>query len=138
MPLSDASLPLQKAIVAALKADLFVATLVGTRIYDAVPMNATKPYVSFGPFQLLAEEGDCIEGGEIIVQLDAWAVGPDTVEVKRLGSAVAMALDNAPLALDENQRLVMLEIQNIQYLREPDGLTAHGVLTVRALTEPTA
>ena len=54
MSVSDASLELQKAIVAALKADAGVDALVGTRIYDAVPMNATKPYVELWPVRSAA------------------------------------------------------------------------------------
>ena len=47
--------------------------------------NAVKPYVSFGPFQLLPEHGDCLNGGEAFITLDAWSIIPgtsSTVEVK--------------------------------------------------------
>jgi hypothetical protein len=137
MPLSDASLPLQKAIVACVTADAGMVPLIGGRIYDAVPMNAVKPYVSFGAFQLLPEAGDCLEGGETVIQLDVWAKGPDTVEAKRVGAALITALDDAALALD-GQRLVLLSVSDAQYLREPDNITSHGVVTIRALTEPAA
>jgi hypothetical protein len=134
MSYSDPSLELQKAIVAALKADPDVAAIIAGRIYDAVPGNATKPYLSFGPFQLLPEHGSCLDGGEAIITLDAWAAGPDTVEVKRLGTAVAAALDLAPIVLDAPQRLVEISVEQTQYMRDPDGITAHGVITVHALT----
>ena len=133
----DPSLELQKAIVAALKADAGVNALIAGRIYDAVPGGATKPYVSFGPFQLLPEHGDCLFGGEAFVTLDAWAAGPDTVQVKQLGTAIARALDLAPIVLDAPQRLVEMSVEQTQYMRDPDGITAHGVITVHAFTEPT-
>jgi hypothetical protein len=132
----DPSLQLQKAIVAVLKADAAVSALVNGRIYDAVPGGATKPYVSFGPFQLLPEHGDCLDGGEAIVTLDGWAAGPDTVQVKKLGTAIAKALDMAPIVLEEPQRCVEMSIEQTQYMRDPDGLTAHAVITVHAWTEP--
>lgn len=135
MPFADPSLDLQKAIVAVLKADAGVNALIAGRIYDAVPQNAVKPYVSFGPFQLLPEHGDCLDGGESFLQIDAWASGPDSVQVKKLGAALAVALDDAQFALD-TQRLVLIEVDQIQYLREPDNITAHAVLTVRAHTDP--
>jgi hypothetical protein len=133
----DPSLELQKAIVAALKADAAVTAIINGRIYDAVPGGATKPYVSFGPFQLLPEHGDCLYGGEAFVTLDAWAAGPDTVQVKQLGTAIARALDLAPIVLDAPQRLVEMSVEQTQYMRDPDGITAHGVITVHAFTEPT-
>jgi hypothetical protein len=131
---SDPSLQLQKAIVAWLKNDPVVD---GTPCYDAVPGNAQKPYISFGPFQALPEHGDCLDGGEIFITLDCWANGPDTVAVKQLGAAVARSLDRAPIVLDYPQRMVEMAIEQIQYMRDPDGITAHAVITVHAFTEPT-
>jgi hypothetical protein len=131
---ADPSLQLQKAIVAWIKNDPMVR---GIPIYDAVPGNALKPYISFGLFQALPEHGDCLDGGEIFVTLDCWANGPDTVEVKSLGAAVARSLDRAPLVLDAPQRMVEMAIEQIQYMRDPDGITAHAVITVHAYTEPT-
>ncbi len=138
MSYADPSLALQKAIVAALKADAGVNAIIAGRVYDAVPGGAAKPYVSFGAFQLLPEHGDCLDGGEAIVTLDGWAAGPDSVAVKQLGTAVAKALDRAELALDAPQRLVAMSIEQTQYMRDPDGITAHAVITVHAWTEPTA
>lgn len=137
MSYSDPSLALQKGSLSLLKAGA-TGALVGGRIYDGVPPNAAKPYVSFGPFQLLPEHGDCLDGGEAIMTLDAWSIVPgtsSTVEVKSIGAAIAKDLDRATLVLD-GQRLVELSIEQIQYMRDPDGITAHGIVTVHAWTEP--
>jgi hypothetical protein len=138
MSYSDPSLALQKGSLSILKAGA-TGALVAGRIYDGVPPNAVKPYVSFGPFQLLPEHGDCLDGGEAIMTIDAWSVVPgtsSTVEVKAIGAAIARDLDRITLTLD-GQRLVELSIEQIQYMRDPDGITAHGVVTVHAWTEPT-
>ena len=132
----DASLPVQKAIRARLIADAAVNAIVAGRIYDAVPANAVKPYLSFGTFQVLPEAGDCLEGVSIFITLDGWAPGPDSVTTKRLGAAVAQSLQWAEMQLDEGQRLVICSVEQTNYLREPDGLTGHAVVTVRAQTEP--
>lgn len=132
----DASLPVQKAIRARLIADATVNALVAGRIYDAVPTAAAKPYLSFGPFDVLPEPADCSQGADITLQIDGWAAGPDTVEIKRIGAAVAASLQWAELALDEGQRLVIMSIETVRYLRDPDGITAHAAVTVRAQTEP--
>ncbi len=68
--------------------------------------------------------------------LDGWTVGPDTVQVKQLGAAIASDLDRVELILD-GQRLIEFSIEQIQYMRDPDGITAHAVITVHAWTEPT-
>lgn len=140
MSYADPSLQLQKAIVATLKVGA-TGALVGGRIYDGVDPKAAKPYISFGPFQLLPEHGDCLNGGEAFITLDAWSMveGSDgsTVEVKQIGAAVAADLDLADITLDAPQRLVELTVEQTQYLKDPDGLTAHAVITVHAWTEPT-
>jgi hypothetical protein len=136
MAYADPSLELQKALVAWLNGHS-TGPLVGGRIYDGIPGSAIKPYVSFGPFQLLPEHGDCLNGGEAFVTIDAWAAGPSTVEVKQIGTAIAADLDLAPIVLDAPQRLVEMSIEQTQYLRDPDGITAHAVITVHAWTEPT-
>jgi hypothetical protein len=135
MSYSDPSLQLQKALVAVLKADAGVNAIIAGRIYDAVPGGAVKPYLSFGPFQMLPEHGTCLDGGEAFVTLDGWAAGPDTVQVKQLGAAVAKALDLAPIVLDAPPRLVEMTVEQTQYMRDPDGITAHAVITVHALTD---
>jgi hypothetical protein len=136
MTVHDASLPVQKAIRARMLADPVVNGLVAGRIYDGVPTNAAKPYLSFGPFQMIPEQAACSQGGDIFVTLDGWAKGPDTVEAKRLGAAVAASLQWAEMPLDDGQRLVIMSVEQVQYLRDPDGITAHASITVRAQTEP--
>jgi hypothetical protein len=129
---ADASLPLQKAIVTALKG----ASIAGGRVYDRVPDTPTFPYVSFGPFTALTEIADEYEGSETTIQLDVWSRANNSVEVKQVGRAVREALHEAELTLEEDQRLVELIVQDVRYTADPDGLTQHGIITLRALTEP--
>jgi hypothetical protein len=43
----------------------------------------------------------------------------------------------AALVLDAGQRLLHLEIQATNTIRDPDNITMHVAVTLRALTEPT-
>jgi hypothetical protein len=137
VPYTDPSLSLQKAIVATLKADATVSAIVGGRIYDGVPADAPLPYVSIGLFQMLPDSGECLDGGEAIIQLEGWALGPATVQAKQLGAAIAYALDQAELSL-EGQHFVSIAATELQYLRDPDGITAHAVVTFQVFAEPSA
>lgn len=142
MTTPDSTDPLQVAIVARCAADAGVQELIGDRkgpsgirLYDAVPAAATKPYASFGPDQLLAEPAEEYDGADVTVQLDAWSAGPGRREAKALINALWAALDKAPLAL-AGHRLVTLDVEQTRILPEPDGTAWHGVLILRARTEP--
>jgi hypothetical protein len=127
-------LELQGAILARLKADPAVASLVAARIYDSVPQGATFPYVTFGPVQSLTDDADCITGLEIAQQIDVWSRAPGFPEAKRIVDAVRAALHDAPIVLTENA-LVYLEHRTTDTRRDPDGLTSHGIMHFEAFVE---
>ena len=138
--MTSPSLALQKALYDALRADPEIAALVAGRIYDEVPrgpgndVRAQKPYISFGEDQVLADKAECLDGAEVFLTVDVWSAGPGDVEVKRITAAVKAAIDGSDLAL-VGHRLNLIEFETARHLREPDGITRHGVVTFRALTE---
>jgi hypothetical protein len=129
------SLALQKAIVAALKADPAVVAVVGDRIYDNPPTNPPFPYITIGPDDTLPDRANCYFGDDVTLQIDAWSRSPGFQEVKRAADAVRDALEDAPLTLD-GFRLVDITLDAVRTLRDPDGLTSHAAITFKALTEP--
>lgn len=134
--MSDPSLVLQGAIVSALKNTSGVTALVGQRIYDQAPPSPTFPYVTLGDMQVLPDKANCIDGVEVFTQIDAWSRTVGYPEVKNIGKAISAALDDQELTVS-GHHLVVFEIENIHYLRDPDGLTRHAALTFRGLLQPT-
>lgn len=132
--MADADLELQGAIIAALKAAPDVVALVGPRIYDTVPDNPVFPYVSYGPVDILADDADCIETQDVFIQIDTWSRAVGFPEVKRLNDAVRAALHQNDLALPVNA-LVLLQHRQTRTLRDPDGLTSHGAISLEAFVE---
>lgn len=135
--MTDATLQLQVAIVKAIEDDAPLGAIIGDRIFDNVPAGTEKPYISIGPSQFVPETGECLDGGEVFFQLDAWSAGPDSVQVKRIGAALIKLLKNFSAALEDDQRIVDFEIEQSRYLTDRDGITQHAVVIVRARTEPT-
>jgi hypothetical protein len=130
--MSDPSLEVQGALVAALKA---ASIGVDARIYDDVPADRTFPYVSLGECQVLPDKADCIDGAELFLQVDAWSREVGFPEVKGIAAKIVDALDDRPLSVS-GHNVVVFEHQSTQYLRDPDGLTHHAALTFRALVQP--
>lgn len=117
-----------------------LALLIGQRVYDRVPRDASGPaeaafpYVSWGPEQEIPDDAECIPGSEFILQLDAWSRGVGFTEVKRIANGIKAALDDEAIEINENA-LVYLTYEGRRVLRDTDGLTSHAVLTLRACVE---
>jgi hypothetical protein len=124
--MSDPSLELQAALVAAMKGR--IGGNVGSRIYDDVPEYPQFPYVSLGPCQMLPDKAGCIDGAEVIPQIDVWSRAVGFGESKTIVKAILAVLDDAPLEL-AGFNTVLFQIQSVNYLRDPDGLTRHAALT---------
>lgn len=136
--MSDPSLEVQAAIVAALKSAGALPTVIGQRVYDAVPTSpaAMFPYITLGDCQVLPDKADCIDGAELFLQVDVWSRAVGFPEAKTIAKAVVAKLDDQPIVVAGHD-VVVFEHQSTQYLRDPDGLSRHAALTFRSLVFPT-
>lgn len=137
--MSDPHLAVQDAALIALKADAAVTALLGSRLYDTVPTAPVFPYLTFGDGQTLPDKADCVDGSEVFLVLDIWsrpAANTGWQEAKAIVGVVLAVLDDGGDGLVlAGHRLIDLQREDIQYLRDPDGLTRHAHVTLRALTE---
>lgn len=131
--MSDPSLELQEAIVGALKA--YSPAIVEGRIYDDVRPDAVFPYISLGECQVLPDKAGCIDGAEVYPQIDVWSQAVGFPETKGITKLVLAALDDQALTV-EDFNLVLLEMQSVNYLRDPDGQTLHAAITFHAILTP--
>jgi hypothetical protein len=132
--MASAELELQGVLVARLKADASLATLVGTRVYDQPPSPVTYPYVTIGEAQTLRDDATCINGSRVFLTLHAWSQAVGFPEVKRIADAVTESLHLAPLTLATN-RLISLMHRQTRTFRDADGVTSHAVIDFVASTE---
>jgi hypothetical protein len=133
--MTHAALALQRAALAALAADAAVAALVGDRIHDAAPRAAAFPYVSFGEGTVRDWSTGTEEGAELRLVLHAWSRERGKRETWAILEALKAVLHDAALEL-EDHRLVNLRFEFADAAADPDGITWHGVIRFRAVTEP--
>lgn len=133
-----ADLDLQRAIVTKLKPDTDLQALISNpiRLFQDVPPGPTFPYVTLGPSQRLPDLAECIDGAEVFTDLHVYTRAPGYELVKRIGATLIDILHDAVLTLGEH-RCLLINLSSELYFVEPDNLTKHGVLTFRALVEPT-
>lgn len=121
---------------------LYYDTLTGTpalmavaaAIYDNVPKDGTFPYVSIGAWSGVEDDAEGISGREVTTQIDTWSRAPGSEQCQQMTDLVRRALHRQPLSLAQNA-LVDAWVISDDVRRDPDGLTWHGIVRVRALVE---
>ena len=134
--MASAGWALQQAVYAALIGDAgLLALLGGERVYDAVPTRAEFPYVTFAQGAERDWSTGSEEGAEHILTLHVWSRGAGRKEAVEIMGQVRSVLHDAALALS-GFRLVNLRHELSDARRDADGETWHGMVRLRAVTEP--
>lgn len=128
--MSDPSLALQGAVNVKLRADI---AGVGARVLDRAPADVAFPYIELGEFQTIDDSAACIDSAEVFATIHVWSRAVGQVEVKTLASLIRASLHHAELSLGAAFQFLEIAHQDTRYLKDPDGLTSHAVLTFRAL-----
>ncbi len=127
---------LQQSIFSTLGAEPSIVALLGEpRIYDQVPQPAAYPYVSFGQSIIRDASTSTDLSDEHMLTLHIWSRAEGRKETHELIDAVRSALHDRPLTL-VGHRLINLRHEFSEARREPDGDTIHGLVRLRAVTEP--
>jgi hypothetical protein len=129
------SIALHKALYAALTASTPLANIVGTRIFDAPPRDATFPYVTLGETSVTDWSTSTEDGTEHRLTLHAWSRAGGKAECWSILDVLRNALHDAGLSL-EGQALANLRFERAATSLDPDRRTWHGIARFRAVTEP--
>jgi hypothetical protein len=135
--MSDPSAPLQKAIVAALRASSDLATLMrgSVQIFDRIPDAPKFPYLHMAGLQVLDDGNSCeVWGAEVFLTLHIWSREFGKVEAERIGDLIGPLLA-VPLSV-EGWVCINGTREDANYFFDGDGVTARGVLTFRYLVQP--
>jgi len=128
---------LQTALVATLKADAGLATLVGTAIFDAPPKGAVAPYVVIARHDLVPRDADAAPGSDHRLILHLWHPDASRQAVLAIVERVLAVVLDGQLAIDG------LVVTNRSHERTDTAIdldtgVARAALTLRFFTEPAA
>lgn len=128
----EASLDLQKAVRSRLVASTEVLGQVpAAHILDRNSRPEVFPCILIGESQTLAGAGLSRLRHDIFADLHLWAEEPGLATVKTIAGAIRSALRDGRWNLDHHH-VADLYIQQERFLRDPDGIHSHGVMTLRA------
>lgn len=118
----------------ALYAALVGANICDGRVYDHVPQESQFPYVRIGEMTAVTSDVQCHNGSEEFVDLHVWARDKrGQKETKDIMSAMhdVLHVQDIPVA---GKQSALFEVVSQRTLLDPDGVTYHGILTVRIET----
>ncbi len=131
----SAEVALAAAIRAAAMESDTVEALVGARFYDDPPPDVVFPYVTIGRVESRPVDASDREALEHAVTLHVWSRHGGRAEALDVIAALRGCLHNASLDVAD-RRLVLLFALFTDVFRSGDGRTTHGVLRLKAITEP--
>ncbi|CAN7598932.1 DUF3168 domain-containing protein [Bosea sp. LjRoot237] len=132
--MSEATLPLQAAVVATLKAYAPLTALVGAKVFDRVPAGTAAPYCVLTGWQEIEDGTDCSDASEVFfdVQVFSTAVGrPQSASIAGAVKAALHRLAPATTGWLETE----ISYRSAQYFTESDGTTTRVVLNFQVLTD---
>lgn len=132
--MSEPILPLQPAIIAALKAHAPLAAIVGTKVYDRVPANTQPPYITITGWQIVEDGTDCADAVEIFFDAQIFSVNGGISQAAYMAGYVRDALHRLTPAIAGWANTEIL-YRGAQYFTESDGVTTRVVCSFQALTD---
>lgn len=124
---------LQKAIYTTLNAVSEITDKVSA-VCDHVNQNTEFPYIEIGESTSQPWDTQTSYGTEHDFTVDIWSRSKGSSETKELCQLVYSALHHKDLAVENNQLVSLLNTLTDVDI-DPDGLTYHGVMKFKALTQ---
>jgi hypothetical protein len=131
----SADLAVQKALRARLAATAEVTALLpAASILDRNERPVPVPSIVLGETQVQDEETSLARAHQRVFHtVHVWNREKGTEGVKAICWAVRRAVHAGRLVLDGGFHCADARVQDIRVMRDPDGVTTHGVLTVNVL-----
>lgn len=125
---------LQQAIYSELSGDSELTSTLGASVYDDVPDHqaVTFPYVNIGEDTTLDYSTKDLVGSETTLNMHVWSRYRGSKEVKQIMDRVHSLLHDSNLTVT-GRNLINLRAEFSDVLRDPDGITRHGVMRFRAV-----
>ena len=122
---------LQQAIFSALNVSAVTSDL-SCGVFDDVPQNASYPYIALGEETAVDFSVKDIQGGDLTVNIHVWSQYKGSKETKQIMDKIHDLHHNINLSVT-GFNLINLRFEFSDIMRDPDGITRHGVMRFRAI-----
>ena len=122
---------LQTTLYSTLKGDSNLPSTLGAGVYDEVPEDSAFPYITMGEISATDYGVKDADGSDNTVNIHVWSQYKGAKQAKDIMDRVHTLLHNSSLSVS-GFNLVNLRFEFSDILRDPDGVTRHGVMRFRA------
>ena len=124
---------LQQSIFAALNNDNTLTSTLGAGVHDDVPSNVAYPFVSIGEETVVEYGEKSSDGGAHTINIHVWSQYKGSKECKQIMDRIHDLLHDSSLSVS-GFNLINSRFEFSDILRDPDGVTRHGVMRFRVIT----
>ena len=123
---------LQTSIYSTLSNDNTLTSTLSATVHDEVPQGTAFPYVQIGEETAIDYSTKDLVGGEYTVTIHVWSRYKGSKETKEIMDRVHTLLHDNSLSVT-GFNLINLRFEFSDILKDPDGVTRHGVMRFRAI-----
>lgn len=130
--MSIGQFPLQQAIYSKLNGDSNLTSTLGCSVFDDVPQGSSFPYITLGEETVTDYSTATDTGGENMVNIHVWSRDHGSKQTKEIMDRVHTLLHDSSLTVTGfnsiNNRFEFSDV-----MRDPDGITRHGIMRFRSV-----
>ena len=123
---------LQSAIYSALNVPAITTTL-ACGVYDEVIEGNSYPFITLGEETAIDYSTKNLVGAETTINIHTWSRYKGSKQTKEIMDKIHDLLHDVSLTV-AGVNLINLRFEYSDILRDPDGITRHGVMRFRAIT----
>ena len=123
---------LQTTIYSTLSNDNTLTNTLGAGVFDEVVENASYPFVALGEETAIDYSTKDLDGGEFTINIHVWSQYKGSKQTKEIMDRIHDLLHDSSLSVS-GFNVINLRFEFSDILRDPDGVTRHGVMRFRAI-----
>ena len=123
---------LQTAVFSKLSTDSNLTSVLKAKVFDDIPENTDYPYVQLGEDAAIDYSTKDQTGSEVSVNVDVWSRYRGSLEAKNIMDRVHTLLHDSSLSVT-GSNFINMRFEFSDIIRDPDGITRHGVMRFRAI-----
>jgi hypothetical protein len=123
---------LQTAIYSALSGDNNLTSTLGATVQDEIPSGTNYPVVQIGDDSASDYSTKDLDGGDTVINIHVWSRQFGSAQTKNIMDRIHTLLHDSSLTVT-GFNLINCRLEFTDVMRDPDGITRHGVMRFRAI-----